>query len=232
MLWPSDVAIDVATRRIFVADTGNARLSVYGFRFDPDEAHAFDPERVHFIEQLDLESVSWARDGEIRLHIEPRGLWRDGQGGLCIADPRNRAVWRLDAQLVNGTRFGCPAEHLEPIDGCAGPLVGESGQPKIREQYVVDRLGGSIFGLHSGKTIAGGLQRPSAALLTQSGELYISDEGANALLRWGNPPVDIARGSSDSRFPISTSYAAASRRRSPRTKRPTRSRASPSHAVR
>lgn len=192
--WPSDVAIDLARRRIFVADTGNARLSVFGFRFDPGEPHAFDPERARFIEQLDLARVPWAREGEAQIAIEPQGLWRDGEGGLCLADPRNRAVWRLDSELKSGERIALPPSCMEPIDGCAGARVDAANPASRREQYVVDRLGGSILSLGSGTAIATGLSRPSAVLLGQGGELYASDEGANEVLLLGKERKSIARG--------------------------------------
>ncbi|HTF88090.1 MAG TPA: hypothetical protein VK843_06740 [Planctomycetota bacterium] len=193
MLWPNDVAIDLERRRIYVADTGCARVSVFGFRFDPAEELRFDPERTRFVGYLDLERAPWAH-GDGALRILPQGMWRDGEGGLCLADPRNRAVWRVDAALSKGIRIALPQTCLDPIDGCAGPRVEPPGKPARRDQLVVDHLGGGVFELTTGKLVAGGFSRPSAVLSTREGRTYVSDTGANALFLLGGERKTIASG--------------------------------------
>ncbi|MEO6711685.1 MAG: NHL repeat-containing protein, partial [Planctomycetota bacterium] len=193
MLWPNDVAIDLERRRIYVADTGCGRVSVFGFRFDPAEELRFDPERARFVGYLDLERAPWAHaDGALR--ILPQGMWRDGEGGLCLADPRNRAVWRVDVALSKGVRIALPGSCLDPVDGCAAPKPEAPRQAALREQLVVDRLGGSVFELHSGKLVAGGFSRPAAVLSTREGATYVSDTGANALFSLGSERKTIASG--------------------------------------
>lgn len=192
MLWPNDVAIDLATRRIFISDTGLARISVFGFRFDPSAPHQFEPERAHFIGQLDLGRVLWAIGEGGSGRLRPDGLWRDGAGGLCVVDSKLREIWRIDGNLTSGVRMPCPDTCLEPTDGCAGPLL--PGQTARREQFVVDRLGGRVIALSDGRSVAEGFARPSAVLHTQTGETYVSDAGANALLLLGAERKTIAAG--------------------------------------
>lgn len=178
MVWPADVALDARARRIYVADSGSARISVFEFRFEPNEEIGFDPERARFVLQRDLSRGLDGKDAAQR--IDPRGLWRDSKGGICVADPRNRAVWRFDASLAKGERAVTSAEWLEPVDGCIGNTA-DAGA-KEAEDWVVDRLGGRVVSLRDGRTVASGFHRPTAALFTSNGELLVSDTAADAIL--------------------------------------------------
>ena len=181
LIWPNDVAIDFAGRRIYVADSGSARLLAFEFRFDPKAEIGFDPERVRFVAETELPRG-----------FDASGLWRDGDGGLCVVDPNSNAVLRYGAELGLERLDPLPKLFREAVDGCAGPL--RTDLKGVHEQYVVERLGGRVIALSSGKAIAAGLVRPSAALSTAAGALYVSDEGANALLRPGREKPDVARG--------------------------------------
>lgn len=178
MLWPADVALDARARRIYVADSGSARISVFDFRFEPSEETGFDPERARFVLQRDLSRGLDGKDAAQR--IDPQGLWRDAEGGICVADPRNRAVWRFDAGLTKGERVATRADWLEPVDGCVG-RVADAGATRA-EDWVVDRLGGRVVSLHDGRTVAKGFRRPAAALFASNGVLLVSDSAADAIL--------------------------------------------------
>ncbi len=181
VLWPNDVAIDFAKRRIYVADSGSARLLAFEFKFDPKAEIGFDPERVRFVAETKLP-----------IGFDAMGLWRDGDGGLCVVDSRSTSVMRYGADLKLRGLDALPKTLREAVDGCAGPRM--TGLEGAHEQYVADRLGGRVYALSSGKAIAEGLVRPSAVLSTASGSLYVSDEGANALLRPGRENPAVARG--------------------------------------
>ena len=194
MLWPADVAVDLAARRIFVADSGSRRLLSYSFRFDPQEEVGFDPERVRFVAAADLGEIELGDflSGSGTVSIEPAGLWRDGEGGLCLSDARQGLVWRLDSRMEISGCFVPPQGRVVLGDGCALAARGEAGAP--RAQCVVDGLGGRVLELPSGRVVASGFARPAAVLATQAGELYVTDGGSHSLQRIGAARPEVARG--------------------------------------
>lgn len=198
MLWPSDIAIDVERRRLYVADTGNLRLSAYSFRFDPNEDYHFDPDRIRFEACLDFTSASLPQPevytpDQHWMVVEPQGIWLADGGRVFIADARNRLVWRVMPDLTLSLVQSDYRSFLRPVDGTQGKAIEVVEHPTDvpqpapgtlmrHEQWVVDELAGAITSLSGEIREPRGLRAGGACCFPSGEPWFFTDWAAHALL--------------------------------------------------
>jgi DNA-binding beta-propeller fold protein YncE len=163
---PRDVAVD-ASGRVFVADTGNKRIQVFG----PDG---------QFLLALGGPGSEPGRFNE------PVGLKFDGAGRLWVADTWNRRVQVFDAELQPIAQIAVPGWNGTGIQNKPYLAAGPDGSV-----WATDPEGGRLLRFNPGFRLAGSFTGPFAlpagAAFDAAGQLLVTDGSASRVFRLRQP---------------------------------------------
>jgi DNA-binding beta-propeller fold protein YncE len=192
LLAPVDAEIHPALPRVYVADAGTARISVFHLDLPDPEHLRQDPLMGRFVKALDLAALSRDPRWDGPRPIEPGALEFDREGWLWLVDPRSCRVLGLDEDLALARVFGRhgagPAELSRPVDLALAPdgatiYVVDAGDRRVK---AFDREGRLRFAFggpgDEGGAGPGRFVRPAGIAVGEGGRVHVSDEGAHELL--------------------------------------------------
>jgi sugar lactone lactonase YvrE len=190
LLAPVDAEIHPRLPRVYVADAGTARISVFHLDLPDPEHLRQDPLMGRFVKSLDLAALSRDPMWDGPRPIEPGALEFDGAGWLWLVDTRSCRVLGLDEDLalarVFGRRGAGPAELARPVDLAlsadgATIYVVDAGDRRVKAFDREGRLRFAFGGPADEGDDAGRFVRPAGIALC-AGRVHVSDEGAHRLL--------------------------------------------------
>src|SRR4051812_35136503 len=163
--FPSQVAVDPATRHVYVADTNNHRVLAWA-----DASSLVDGSAAALvIGQPDVYGTSCnqgrATGPTDQTLCRPRGLAVDAAGNLYVADTENNRVVRFPAPFTAG---------------------GPSGQ---RADAVYGQATATSRGCASGNPQVTSLCGPRAVAVAPSGDLFVADANDHRVLRFAQGPT-------------------------------------------
>ncbi len=222
LAFPTDIAIDPATGKVFIADFFNHRV----LRFSSAAAMTSGAAAEAVLGQIDFESKS-SGNSQFKMN-NPGAIVIDTGGRLWVADRNNNRVLRFNnaATALTGAGasrvFGQPAFGLAdpattqagmdtPFDVSVGPngtlWVADYGNNRVlRFDNAADKFTGSaadgVLGQDdfiSGNegTDSSHFDSPAALTVAPNGSLFVADRGNNRILRFDGARLKADGGTAD-----------------------------------
>jgi len=157
---PTDFAIDPATGKFYLADTGNNRV----LRFSSASAYNYGAGAEAVFGQKDFTTSAAGAPVSSSTMTAPAGVVVDSLGTLWVADTGNNRVigFKSAATTLSGNGTSAPATLI-------------FGQ--------IDFLGSAP------NTTQSGMRSPTGVTIDGNGSLYVVDQGNNRVLKFTNPYV-------------------------------------------
>jgi len=159
LYFASDIAIDEANGKLYIADNHNNRILRFSYPVMEDQ-----PKAEYVFGQSGFHSNGINGGGSVSStsFYWPSGIFVDNTGRLWIADKyNNRVVWFNNANIENASN--------PTADGVLGQANFNSGNPN-----------------RGGSTAQNSLYQPSFVFVDENGNLFVADTKNNRVLRFNN----------------------------------------------
>ncbi len=193
---PSAVDVDIAARSVLVCDPGLRILEEVQLEIDPDAPIGQHRGVARAVRRLDFERLQRTQAEasvlkDLQWPISPIGVLREGER-TYILDAANRTVIELDTDW-NPTRTLRPDTFHDPRSMAMGPggmLWVTDAQPGQVQGFstTTSELGATTRRLGEGR-----LDRAHGVVLLEDGSMYVSDAGADAVIRFDAEGNEVVR---------------------------------------
>ncbi len=186
---PGDVLLDWPKKRLWVVDSGNRRLQVFGLRHSPGDELKMDPTLARFVRSYDLAALGENVKSPLRQWvIDPAAIELSPRRELFILDARNNALFVFDEEMNFVRAVGGygeePAKLRNPSDLAFGPdgdvlYVVDSDNRRVQ---AFDPDGRLLF--EFGRTGEGELSYPFGVAVDRDGAVYVTDHEADQVVKF------------------------------------------------
>ncbi len=191
MIRAAGLEVDVAARRLYLADISTRRIQVFALDYDPEDARRFSRDRGNFSKAYDLARMGAALSSAgLEWVIEPLEIERDHEGNIYIVDARNSMILVFDdgMRLLRtwggyGTavgRFRGPNDIAFGRDG-ETVFVVDSNNHRIQ---VFDREGRFLRAWGSPGTGDGQFRQAFGIAAGRDGFVYVTDAGRDRVQKF------------------------------------------------